>query len=281
METAHSTTTIKDLTAPEIHVLAHGPPGRFRDGYEAFEQAVLELVGHGWLSVRELPGILRSQSDVRFIRGKRDDVPEDGPLFAAFRLFNEGFSKGWAPDDGLPVFVLWQALDDRCGGSNSYVDMEVLPSLRARGLYELSDSGIIGMLMRGGWRRTQDGDQLRGELQSLLSEARRGFSSWVREEPVKALGFLERSGAAMLLLPSLYDEVARLPGVHVGGTGSTPGGLGPEVFELLSVVFGALDGSGRRHSDDWRGGTTGLGGFGGIGSGGGCGGDGGGAAGGH
>ena len=210
MRTAHNT-TIKDLNASEAHILVHGLPGRFKGGYEVFEQSVLELVGRGWLGVRESLGTLKSQSGIRFIHGKRDDVPKDWPLFATFRLFNEGFSGDWATEDGLPVFMLWRALDDRYGGPNGYVDMEVLPPLRARGLYERSGSGIISMLMRGGWRRTRAGDRLRGELQNLLSEARESFTIWVSKEPGKALDFFESSGATLLLLPSLYDEIARRP----------------------------------------------------------------------
>ena len=272
MRIAHNT-TIKDLNASEAHILVHGPPERFKSGYEVFEQSVLELVGRGWLDVRESPETLKSQSGIRFIRGKRDDVPKDWPLFATFRLFNEGFSGDWAPEDGLPVFMVWRALDDRYDGPDGYVDMEVLPSLRARGLYERSGSGIISMLMLGGWRRTRAGDRLRGELQNLLSEAQENFAIWVSKEPGKALDFFESSGVTLLLLPSLYDEVARLPSVRADETRPTPGELDPEVFRLLSAVFGVLDGSGRPHSDDWGGGYTGLGGLVGIGSGGDGGGD--------
>lgn len=273
METTQRT-SIKDLTAPEAYILLHGSPSKLGNGGQAFKLAILELVGRGWLGVREPPETLRSQSDVRLLRGKRTDAPEDRTLFAAYRLVDDCFSAGWAPDDGLPGFALWKGFGERYSGSAGYAQMEVLPSLRARGMYERAGSGLLGVLLRGGWRRTETGDQVQARLRDTLSEAEESFSSWVREDTRKALEFIGHSGVAVLLLPSLYTEIARLPDGGVDGTSSSSEKIEPQVFNLLAALSGVLDGASRYYSDGWGGGGTGFGGFGGLG----FGGDGGGGA---
>jgi hypothetical protein len=155
--------------------LLQGPPAKLGNGGEALKLSILELVGRGWLGVRESPETLRSQPDLRFIRAKRAGVPEDRPLFAAFRLFDEGFPGNWAPDDGLPGFALWKGLEERYGDTGGYAQMEVLPSLRARDLYERTGSGLIGTLLRGGWRRAQSGNRLRCSFGILFPKPTRVF----------------------------------------------------------------------------------------------------------
>ena len=274
METEQSL-SIKDLTASEAYVLLHGPSGLFGSSGEVFEKSILELVGGGWLRTRESPEALGAYPGVRFILGKRADVPKDRPLFAAFSLFFESFSNGWAPDDGLPGFALWRALSTRYGKPSNYANMEVMPSLHARGLYERAGSGLVGTLLRGGWQRTRAGDQLSAEIQDSLSEAQEKFPGWVREDPVRASEFLEHTGVVMLLLPSLYAEVSRLSDGRIDRASKGSRRLDPETFELLSALSEVLD-KARKSDSGWGDGTGSFGGMG-LGGGdfgGGCGGGG-------
>lgn len=246
-------TSIKDLTAPEAHFLVHGPPSKLGNASEAFEKSILELVGRGWLSIRESPQALQTQLDVRFIRGKRTGAPQERPLLAAFALFEKGFSEGWAPDDGLPGFVLWRLLNAHYGSLSSFADAEVMTSLRDRNLYERSGTGLIGMFLRGGWRRTRTGDRLRVEVQDTLAQARQKFPGWVREKPEKALEFLERSGAIMVLVPSIYPEISSLAGVHrvnrAKEGSEDPEWIDLEIFDLLAALSEVLSTMRKSYSD--------------------------------
>jgi hypothetical protein len=251
--------SIRDLTAPEAHVLLQGPPGRLNNGNEPFKMAVLELVLRGWLDVRETLGELRSQPEVRFIRGKRADVPEHRPLFAAFRIFDAGFAGGWAPDDGLPGFVLWRDLAKRYGGSKGYARLEVLPSLRARGLFE-RDSGLIGTLLRGGWRRTLAGNRLREQLLRTLSEAQGPPPERAQENRARVLNAPDTVVATILTQPVPHEDVAGLAAANAGSSNLSKG-LGPETFELISAVSGALERASKSYPGGWRGDGTGSGGL--------------------
>ncbi len=261
---------IQDLTVPEAHVLLQGPPGRLNNCNELFKVAILELVLRGWLDVRETLEELRSRPEVRFIRGKRADVPEHRPLFAAFRIFDGGFAGGWAPDDGLPGFVLWRDLAERYGDSTGYARLEVLPALRARGLCD-RDSGLIGMLLRGGWRWTLSGDRLREQLLCTLSEAQYPSPEWAHENRARTLKAPDTAVAMILAQPAPHEDVAGLAEANTGSSGPSKR-LGPETLELISAVSGALERASKSYPGGWRGdgtGSSGLGGLGGEGSGGG------------
>jgi hypothetical protein len=272
-----------ELTAPESFVLLNGPSA---SGREAFKLGVMELIARGALAMDEAGSKNATLRD-----GPQARAPRERALGAIWDVYRASPSHSWAGRYGVRLKDLGRTAVKQYGSLDAYRKNEVLGALVDRGLYERREGRFLWIFPTTRFELTPDGDRARDELQRLMATGREQFSGWAAKEPSQALAYAGSIGAAMLLMPMLFDDMLglrerlRASGaasdagayVHTGGTDG--GGDFDFDFDWSGVDFGGLDFGGIDSSFSDSGGFGDGGGFGGDGGGGG--GDGGGGGGGQ
>lgn len=201
------------LTAPESYALLYGPKA---EETQVFKLALLELVARGWLEIDEIEQHKASSGRARNIAalgyGARRHGSGGRPLDAVLELFEPHAS--WASEGGgsglVPVSALALATRSRYGSFKNYVEVEVMPALAARGLYQKEERRILGLFPTSRWEITRTGEAARAELEGNRSLGRDQFRRWVDSNPSQALAFLGLTGSSVLLMEELHPDIRRL-----------------------------------------------------------------------
>ena len=235
-----------DLTAPESGVLLWGPETR---AGEALKLALLELVVRRALRLVSVPErrlvFFSKRTDV-LVSGTLADQPAGRALRAALDVGPKlrNYPGGIV---GAPVADWARAVVARYREHGGYVQAKVLPALEARGLFGREDYRRLGLFGATRWAVTPAGTATLADLRALLATGRGPLGGWLRSDPARAELFVERAGAALLLLPERFPEFRRLRG-QATGTGGDGGTFvaSADVFTLVALgeVFGpgGLDG---------------------------------------
>jgi len=111
---------------------------------------------------------------------------------------------------GVRVRDLAQAASQRFFGLNGYVIEAVMPVLVGRELYRPEEYKILFVINARRFLLTEKGTKVKFDLERSLMDGQRQFTTWVANEPVRALRFLNEMGSASLLLRPLYPEFRKL-----------------------------------------------------------------------
>jgi len=192
-------TNALQLTAPECYVLQHGQEA---DGKWVFKLTLLELLtlqvfqrASGFLVPgpefsRPLPPSLGTVRELYLAQPRATPAETDIP--------------------GVRVRDLAQAASQRFFGLNGYVIEAVMPVLVGRELYRPEEYKILFVINARRFLLTEKGTKVKFDLERSLMDGQRQFTTWVANEPVRALRFLNEMGSASLLLRPLYPEFRKL-----------------------------------------------------------------------
>lgn len=217
------------LTAPESYALLYGSKA---EGPQVFKLALLELVARGWLKLGEIEkrrvSSGRDQKIATLGYGAKRRGSGGRPLDAVLELFEPHAS--WASEGGgsglVPVSALALATRSRYGSFKNYVEVEVMPALAARGLYQQKERRILGLFPTSRWEITRTGEAARVELEGNRSLGRDQFHRWVDSDPSQALAFLGITGSSVLLMEELHPDIQRLREREYGsGEAAVSGGV--------------------------------------------------------
>ena len=216
------------LSAPESHVLRDGAAGQ---GVPALKLAVLELVGRRVLRVEAEP---RWWGRRTWVAAGSGAPPATGPLAGLARTCLSETAGGRRRLDG----VVSRHLRSHGRSAERWLEDDVLPGLRARGLLACDERRTLGIFKRTTWRRTPAGDAAAADLEGRLTELRRSVRATT--DPRDALALVAAAGAAVLLADDAWPLVEDLRRrLEEGGGGSAGGG------DLSGEGAGDLDDSGR------------------------------------
>jgi Golgi phosphoprotein 3 (GPP34) len=263
-----------ELTAPESFVLLNGPSA---SGREAFKLGVMELIARGALAMDEA-----GTKNATLRDGPQARAPRERALGAIWDVYQASPSHSWAGRYGVRLKDLGRTAVKQYGSLDAYRKSEVLGAMVDRGLFERREGRILWIFPTTRFELTADGDRARDELQNLMETGRQRFSGWAADDPNQALAYAGTVGAAMLLMPMLYGDMAglhermRYSGagadggtyVHTGDSGDSGDSDFDFEFDWSGVDFGGLDFGGIDTSFSDSGGFGDGGGFGGDGGGG-------------
>lgn len=199
------------LTAPESHVLLHG---QRVERVKAFKVALAELLARGRL--RQIGG-----ATGRLLAVRDNITPLPPPLQVVWDLVA---AIPGAERTGVPLSLVGKAAMKRWGnGVASYPVREVMPQLRARGIYGQESYRILGFIPASREVLTAEGKRARAELVHLQHLAQQGEAGWQRVGIAGAAGFVALAGAAIFLFdttPDILQQVAleRARAMHTGAS---------------------------------------------------------------
>jgi hypothetical protein len=251
-----------ELTAPESYLLRYAEHGPIP--IEAFKLALKELVARNALRVtgaevarKWLPGTTTVWLITDGPQLGSVSAPALTPVLEMFRHARDRHSRAAvsvAPPhvalEGVVLTDFATAAARRSRGFRDYLQRDVEGSLRDRGL--LSARGRLV----GEPRRTAAGRRANEDLGRWLDEGRRRGRWGSAEEPARALDYLRRAGAALLLLLPDAGGLAQLDAVRraavaesqavYGAVGTQPADdgtvePGPLTDDLGGIDLSALD----------------------------------------
>ena len=221
METTR-TGTSWTLSAPASLVLLAGEDA---SDQEVIRLMLLEMVVRRMLKLSVTHGrklLIFSKRTYLLSSGINAQRRADGPLERVVELMPAMTSRTYKDGAaGIPVRLFVRSMIEKMllstftPGSiqeqwfwpESFMEAEILP--------DMADSGLFacGEWAPGADRQceyTESAQELINTLWGIIEQGRRDFAHWVANDAQKAVEFVARAGAAMLLMPVLAPEVRKL-----------------------------------------------------------------------
>lgn len=211
------------LSAPECLALLEPAS----DGRALVKAALKELLLRRVFRLErsEARVLLAFKRRVRRLRRGGGRLPPQSPLLPFERLLAEAARK----DDRLDRVLI--AVRSRYGSGYARFRSEVvLAALKRRGLIEWRSERILLIIPRRVAVPSASGQAQRGELERLLREARHAAAK-VGQEPAQLAALAASLGAAVVLVPELWPQLAEMDVLLRPPAPGSDGGSDP-VFEF-------------------------------------------------
>lgn len=227
-----------ELSAPEALVLLSLP--RY-DGRQALKLGFMGLVAQGVLRLdtEDRPGLLRTRRIPHLTVAP--GLPANLPPIAASLV---GVVRAAAPG-GLMKDVVKQSMREYGKQLAGFVQNHVRPMLVGRGLAEIRQSRLLGIIPLARYFRTPAGEAEKIRIEGAVRNAKT-IPQLLKNDPAQAAVLVAAAGAAILLVEELrphYDALSRaLRGSDGGGFYSADGGgFGDGGSGFAGLDFGGLD----------------------------------------